>query len=230
MSDEAIEEWDATGTIDEDKPEPDPRETLEEKYPDVDIPHLSAVVQLLYLEGKEIRDIEYIEATPYVIVNLKGEEYLILNEDEADEKTEEEIAKMLDEDVRSLSGEWRNFINNSDDFDNLLAEKVTEYIDAIREEPAPAGDGTTELDQQMMEAGVTTEPEFEIYLVNKWSPSGDSAEWYLDEYGDQAFNEIADIDTVGLAQHILVAEGKGAVLSEDGEELKLGHGYFAYKQ
>lgn len=228
MSDEAIEEWNATGTIDEDKPEPEPRETLEERFPNVDVPHLTAVVELLYRTGFEVREIEYIDATPYVTVGLKGEEWLILNDDEADEKATEEVEEMLDSDLNALPSSWKDFINNGDDFNNLLAEKVMEYIDAIREEPADE-QGMTELDQQMAEAGVATEQEFEVAMTNKWAPNGDAAQWYIDEYGDQAFKEIADIDVESYVNHIIVTEGRGAILSEDGEEMSLGHNYYAYR-
>lgn len=226
MSDEAIEEWNATGTIDKD--EPITTSTLEERFPDVDVPHLSALVELLYRTGMEIRNIEYVDATPYVDVGLKGQEWLILNDDEADEKAREEVEKMLDSDLNSLPSSWKEFVNNGDDFTNLLAEKVMEYIDAIREEPADDM-GTTELDKEMQEAGLATEEEFADYIASKWVPSGDATQWYVDEYGDQAFRELADIDVDSYINHIIINEGRGAILSEDGDELNLGHGYYAYQ-
>jgi hypothetical protein len=205
-------------------------DSLVDLFPDVDKPHLSAVVQLLYAIGKDVEDIEDIEATPYVKVNVGGEEWVVLNDDEADQYAEDEVAKILDENgTGSFNVEWKDFVDNIDDFDNALAEKALEYIDAIREEPGTE-EGLTELDQQMVEAGMATEEEFQVYLVNKWSPSGDAPSWYNTEYGSDAFKELASIDTEALAKHILIVEGRGSIISgTDQEELKLEHGYFAYQ-
>lgn len=219
--------------IEDDQEKEKPTEsTIEDLFPDVDRPHLTAVISLLYTIGKEISSIEYIDATPYVTVDVGGETWLILNDSEADTKAQEEIAETLDNGDFDAFGEevqWKDYIDNIDEFDNALAQKAIDYIDGIREQPGPE-EGMSELDMEMAEAGMTTEEEFQVFLVNKWAPSGDAAAWYRSEYGNDAFKELAEVNTDALAQHILVVEGRGSILAdEDGDEVDLGHGYFGYR-
>lgn len=207
------------------------RETLEDKFPDVDMPHLQAVIQLLYATGNEIDDIEFIDASPYVRVEVGGEEWLVMSDGEADEYVEEDIGEMFDDmGMEGFNVNWPDFIENAGDFDTALAESVDSYIENIRDEAPSDPSFATRLDEEMTAAGAANEEEFEDYLASQWVPDGDNIQWYINEFGMEAFKELANIDTTALAKHVVETDGRGQVISSyDGEEVDLSKGYYGYR-
>jgi hypothetical protein len=208
------------------------KEALEDLYPDVDMPHLQTVIQLLYHTGYEIDDIESMDATPYVRVYVGGEEWFIMSDTEADEYAEEDAENLFDEmEMDALPGDWPDFIMNKDDFDSALAEAIQNYIETAREEPS--NDPTTydsKLDEEMAGANTASEQDFEDYLTTQWVPDGDVIQWFISEYGHEAFKETANVDTAALAKHIMETDGRGSIISDyNGEEIDLGKGYYAYR-
>ena len=207
------------------------KETLEDKFPDVDMPHLEAVIQLLYHTGNEIKDIEFIDPTPYVRVEVGGEEWFIMNMDEVNDYIGEEVESLFDASgMEMLNLNWLDFIINRDDFTKTLAEDIQAYIDSVREEPPlDPTNFTSRLDEEMAEGGAANEEEFEDYLTSQWVPDGDIIAWYIEKYGEDAFKDLADVDYELLAKHLIETDGRGSVIAKNGEEVDLGKGYYAYR-
>jgi len=211
------------------KEKPISTDTLGDRFPDVDVPHLGAVVQLLYHIGKEIEDIESIEATPYVKVNVGGEEWIILNKDEIEEYVEGDVENTFNEMGMDAFGvNWKDFVTNTSDFDEALAEYATNYIEGLQDR-GNEEDGTSRLDQEMQEAGVASEEEFASFLANKLASEGEAMEWYAREFGPEEFIRRASVDFLALAKHLIITDGVGSIISVDGEELDLEKGYSGFR-
>lgn len=206
---------------------------LEDAFPDVDVPHLTALVQLLYQTGNNVEDIEDVDATPYVNVSFKdGSEYYIMEDSEADEFARKDVEEMFDDMGRdAFNVQWEDFVMNEGDFEMALNETIDNYIEDIREE---AGDdpesGGTRLDEEMIRANAASEDEFHDYLASQWCPDEDYIHWYVDEFGNEAFMEFASVDIEALAKYVIDTDGRGNIIAGyDGYEIDLPGGYYAYR-
>lgn len=216
-------------TIGQEKEKPVATDTLGDRFPDVDVPHLGAVVQLLYNLGKDVKDIEDIEATPYVKVEVSGETWLILNKDEAEEYVEGDVENTFNEmGTDAFDVNWKDFVTNTSDFDEALSEYAADYIESLKEEGSEENE-ISRLSQEMEEAGVVSEEEFASYLINKLAPDGDTMTWYINEFGPAEFVRMADADFVALTNHLVITEGVESIIAADGEKIDLEKGYSGFR-
>jgi hypothetical protein len=205
---------------------------MEDRFPDVDKPHLEAIIQLLYHLGVNVDDIHNVNATPYVEVEVGHETWLVMSDQEADECAEESVIDTFEEGgEKGFTVEWKDFVLNEGDFDTTLDDTVQNYIDNIREEPS--NDPTTfdnKLDEEMVAKNVASEEEFADQLKEDWLGNSTPIEWYIEEFGSEAFKEFAQVDTTKLAKYIIETDGRGSVIVEQGgDEVELPNDYYAYK-
>jgi len=205
---------------------------MEDRFPDVDGPHLEAIVQLLYHLGYNVDDIHDVDPSPYVEVTIGHETWLVMSDQEADECAEESVIDTFEEGgEKGFTVEWKDFVLNEGDFDTTLDDTVQNYIDNIREEPS--NDPTTfdnKLDEEMVAKNVASEEEFADQLKEDWLGNSTPIEWYIEEFGSEAFKEFAQVDTTKLAKYIIETDGRGSVIVEQGgDEVELPNDYYAYK-
>jgi hypothetical protein len=205
---------------------------MEDRFPDVDKPHLEAIVQLLYHLGVNVDDIHNVNATPYVEVEVGNETWIIMSDQEADEFAEENVINTFEEmGEEGFTVEWKDFVLNEGDFDTSLQETVDNYIENIREEVSD--DPTTfsnRLDEEMVAHNVASEEEFADQLREDWLGDSTPIEWYIKEFGSEAFKEFAQVDTTKLAKYVIESDGRGSVIAGyDGDEVELGKDYYAYR-
>ena len=106
-----------------------------------------------------------------------------------------------------------NFVDESY-FEDLLREDMQYYIDEIRQEESDDPDKYDDrLEEEMNEHGYDDEDEFKESLVDD---HGNPIEWYIDNYGDSAFNEIAH-------DHVDEANAIKWVQEQDGDSLVGGN-------
>ncbi len=205
---------------------------MEDRFPDVDKPHLEAIVQLLYHLGVNVDDIHNVNATPYVEVEVGNETWFVMSDQEADEFAEESVENSFsDVGQEGFNVEWKDFVLNEGDFDTALQETVDNYIENIREEVS--NDPTTfdnRLDEEMVAHNVVSEEEFGDALKEDWLGSGTAIDWYIEEFGDDAFREFAQVDATKLAKYVIESDGRGSVIAGyDGDEVELSKDYYAYR-
>lgn len=207
-------------------------EALEDMFPDVDVLHLSAIVKLLDNLGMNVEDIESVDATPYVRIYVAGQEWVVMNDTEADEYATQSAEDSLEElGTEGLNITWKDYVTNEDDFETACIEQLDNYINDIAEEQSKEPDMfPSRLEEEMHYADVADRDSFLQYLIEKAVPNDDYVQWYIDEFGDEAFMGLAALDTEGIAKYIVDTDGRGSVISSyDGEEVELSTGYSAFR-
>ena len=204
---------------------------MEDRFPDVDAPHLEAIVQLLYHLGYNVGDIHNVDPSPYVEVEVGHETWFIMNDQEADEFAEQSVVDTFEETGQEgFSVEWKDFVLNEDDFETALSESVDNYIENIREEPSSDPEFETRLDEEMAKKNVASEEEFADQLREDWQGNDSIIDWYIREFGDEAFKQFAQVDSTKLAKYVIESDGRGSVIAGyDGDEVELGKDYYAYR-
>lgn len=208
-------------------------ESPAEIFPDVDKPHIEGLMSLLAYLGYEIPDIVDLDSTPYVKVEFSGgEEYFIMNDQEADEFAEEDIENLFDDvGMEGFNVNWPDLIENVGDFEMALDEDIDSYIEDIKEEISDDPQYATRLDQEIGEAGLATEEEYAAQMKDqRIRQYGSAIDWFVDEFGQEEFKSIAIVDTAALAKEVMDTDGRGHIIAGyDGDEIELGNGWYAYR-
>ena len=204
---------------------------MEDRFPDVDGPHLEAIVQLLYHLGYNVDDIHDVDPTPYVEVEVANESWFVMSDSEADEFAENSVEESFEEmGQEGFNVEWKDFVLNEGDFDTAIQDSVDNYIENIREEPATDPTFDSRLEEEMVAKNAATEEEFGDALRDDWLGNSTPIEWYIDEFGNEAFKEFAQVDTTALAKYVIETDGRGSVIAGyDGDEVELSNNYYAYR-
>lgn len=160
------------------------------------------------------------------------EDVLIVDEDGRDEEFKEYQNNLIDEiGINGFSENFKEWIyNNAIDkewFDDVLKEMMENYIEDIKYED-------DRLDEEMEEAGVTTEEEFLDYLIES---SDDSIQYFINTFGEEEFKEVIEkndlVDREKVIEEIKEWDGYSCLPSYDGVEHEYyidGELYFLYRQ
>ena len=160
------------------------------------------------------------------------DDVLIVNEDGREEEFRDYQNNLIDDiGINGFSEnfkEWiyNNAINNKW-FDDVLKEMMENYIEDIKYEEG-------RLDEEMGEAGVSTEEEFLGYLIES---SGDSIKYYIEMFGEEEFRDVIEkndlVDREKVIEEIKEWDGYSCLAIYDGVEHEYyidGELYFLYRQ
>ena len=143
----------------------------------------------------------------------EGNQFAVGSEEDVSEAGYMHIEGLVDDIGWSGFAEWvwqyikENFVDESY-FEDLLRDDMQYYIDEIRQEEADDSDKYEDrLEEEMNEHGYDDEDEFKESLVDD---HGNPIDWYIDNYGDSGFNEIA-------AEHVDEANAIKWVQEQDGD-------------
>lgn len=198
-------------------------EALTEDYRDTE--RISALATYLEVDEDSIQPVTYASN----IFEVEGAEWAVFTEDEAEKVAKEDIENLYDDiGMDSFTPWFRDWIyDNAVDrewFEEALRESFENYVADIKDED-------DRLQQEMDDVGVDTEEEFIDYLV---STAGDPIEYYVDNFGSDAFRDICSqnnlIDIDAVAEKAIEEDGVAHFIATyDGEEVDLGDGLFAYR-
>lgn len=175
----------------------------------------------------EVENMEEVEID--TIMEVDGEEYLVLTEDEAETRFHEQERELIEELGLSAFNEWAsnyimdNFLDR-DYFDEILRESMENYIEGIKDEEG-------RLEEEMEEVGVENEEDYIDYLILN---AGDSIQYYKNNFGDDGLQDLINrnesiLDIDGIIEYIEEVDGRGGLLaSYDGQEheVKVDGEYF----
>lgn len=119
-------------------------------------------------------------------------------------------------------------------FQEAMEESNQSYIDDIRDEAASSDEFESRLEEEMADAGVTTEEEYLEHLNNNYA---DPIDWYRDNFGDEDFNQVVKekglVDLDAVAEGVVETDGPAnALAGYDGKEVEWefdGNYYYIYR-
>ena len=182
-------------------------------------------------EGENIDSIEIVDENT---IEVNGQTYLVLDDEEADNYYYDYQKGLIDD--LGLDGfndyfkDW--IIDNCIDeehFFNMMNECNEFYLDDIENEGSLTHDNR--LEEEMEENGCADRDEYLELLNNNY----DSAvEWYRDNFGDNMLSDyikeheyLIDWDTV--IEECKSVDGRGIISDYDGCEIELEDWFFAYR-
>ena len=159
--------------------------------------------------------------------------YLVVNEEERQEEFYNYQMGLIDDlGIKSFS-EWaKEYILNNfvdvDYFEEIQRECNEGYLEDIKEEPASNEEYDNRLDEELAESDLENEEEY-LNLLCK----DDAIEWYLFNFGDEAFNKLIIENNLINWNDVIVwiseVDGYNCLASYDGEELELNNNLYAYR-
>ncbi len=231
------------------------REAETVSWEDIDDDKIVALAQHLDMTAEEAMD-TISEERGDCSYSVGRTDYLVCDDNEADRLTEEYIENLIDDIGISAFNGWENYVK-SDWFEDALREMEESYAYEIENER----DRTygNRLIQEMYDAGIIDDDDFEQdedgdpiydeftgnidsardeyidYLVDR---DGDPVEYYKDNFGDDAFNNVVTKNNlVAIDAFIIYAisvDGRGHFLNRyDGVEYEENVGretYYIYEQ
>jgi len=203
-------------------------------------------------------DVEDIENTGIDLYKVDGDEYLVLTDEEATEKAEEEIQNVFDDlgldSFTDSFKEWimNNCVSTGKVYDWML-DSYRSYVDDIELE----NDYTfgNRLIQELYDNGLLEDEDFEVEdgeilydelrdssildskkeeYANQLASTMDPMDWLKEIYSEKDLAKlIVDedmIDMEALIEECIRLDGRGHFIAYyDGNELDLGNGLFAYQ-
>ena len=182
-------------------------------------------------EGENIDSIEIVDENT---IEVNGQTYLVLDDEEADNYYYDYQKGLIDD--LGLDGfndyfkDW--IIDNCIDeehFFNMMNECNEFYLDDIENEGSLTHDNR--LEEEMEENGCADRDEYLELLNNNYDSAVD---WYRDNFGDNMLSDyikeheyLIDWDTV--IEECKSVDGRGAISDYDGCEIELEDWYFAYR-
>ena len=182
-------------------------------------------------EGENIDSIEIVDENT---IEVNGQTYLVLDDEEADNYYYD-YQKGLIEDL-GLDGfndyfkDW--IIDNcidEDHFFNIMNECNEFYLDDIENEGSLTHDNR--LEEEMEENGCADRDEYLKLLNNNYDSAVD---WYRDNFGDNMLTDYIKehdylIDWDEVIEECKSVDGRGTISDYDGCEIELEDWYFAYR-
>lgn len=183
------------------------------------------LVEVLNWFGDNVdSDIQSVEILSGTHVEINGQEYMALTEDEAKEEFIRHQEDLLDEMGLGAFSEWarnhilENFVDK-EWFDEALRESCEGYAEDIKHEE-------NRLQEEMEERGCDTEEEFVESLCEDYR---DGLEWYVEHFGYDQLKEVCEknglLDTDEIIDWIEETDGRGCLASYDGIENESGDIY-----
>lgn len=159
--------------------------------------------------------------------------YLVVDEEERQEEFYNYQMGLIDDLGLKSFSEWgREYILNNfvdiDYFEEIQRERNEGYLEDIKEEPASNEEYDNRLDEELTELDIENEEEY-LNLLCK----DDAIEWYLFNFGDEAFNKLVIENDLINWDDVIVwiseVDGYNCLASYDGEELELNNNLYAYR-
>jgi len=192
----------------------------DEVMKDIDDPLIKAIMAAYGDDvGEHLQDTEdgYHQMSLYE--DDDNNQFAVGSEEDVNEAGYMHIEGLVDDIGWSGFSDWvweyikENFVDESH-FEDLLRDDMQYYIDEMREEEAYDPDKYEDrLEEEMNEHGYDDEDEFKESLVDD---HGNPIEWYIDNYGDSGFNEIA-------SEHVDEANAIKWVQEQDGDSFVAGN-------
>lgn len=184
-----------------------------------------------------------------------GEEYLVVNEDEAREEVIRDVESLIDDlGINAFTPEFQEWIldnaaGNSEWFDEALRESEESYAYDIESESG-SGNYANRLVEECVEAGIISEEdltetddgldytgekdlkeEYADYLVDQ---AGNPLEWFKDNFGKEEFGkaarDYANLDIEAIADEVIDQDGYANELARyDGKQIDLDGGWMAFR-
>lgn len=178
-----------------------------------------------------------------VFETTDGEEYYVVDENEAYQLAKEDIENLFDDlGLDSFTESFQQWIldNAVEDngwFSDALREMEESYVEDIKYE------GEDRLIEELIDAEIVesaeeyhedeegAEEKYVEYLIEN---AGDPVEFYRDNFGEKEFSDIVKdnnfIDIDAVAEECINVDGIAHFIARyDGDELDLGNGLFAYR-
>lgn len=193
-----------------------------------------------------------------VVETEDGEEYLVVDEDEARELATDSIKNFIDEcGIQGFTKDFQDWIISNavegDWFKDAQREGNEFYFDDILEEGSDKFENRAI--EELYERGIISDEDFEEddegnvdYSQFKGDPNdykddfvdamcedwSDPVEWFRDNFGDEQFTEVVTkqnlIDIDSVVDTCIEWDGIAHFIATyDGNELELEDGYFAYR-
>lgn len=200
-----------------------------------------------------VEEDEITEGYDDTVFEVNGEEYRVLDDDEADEAVVDEIESIIDdlglEAFTPAMQDWilDNAIDNPEWFDEALEEDMNYYVDAMSDdevvENAIDYDLIDEDDAYVEDEDGNQEinPELDIEdlgekLVQALVDNEEDAySWYVDTFGEKSVKDLIkngeiNLDCQAIAEECTNWDGRGHNLAYyDAEEIELDNGLYAYR-
>ncbi len=187
------------------------------------------------------------------VFDVNDEEYLVLDDDEADEAVVEDVENLVYdiglEAFTDAMQDWilENAVDNMDWFDDALEEDMNYYVDnmdddevveeAIRYDVIDEDDAYIEDEDGNQEIN----PELDLEDVGEKlvqaliDEQEDAYTWYVDNFGENSVRDLINDGTITLdyqaiADEVMSWDGRGnSLASYDGDEIELDNGLYAYR-
>ena len=182
-------------------------------------------------EGENIDSIEIVDENT---IEVNGQTYLVLDDEEADNYYYDYQKGLIDD--LGLDGfndyfkDW--IIDNCIDeehFFNIMNECNEFYLDDIENEESLTHDNR--LEEEIEENGCANRDEYLELLNNNYDSAVD---WYRDNFGDNMLTDYIKeheylIDWDEVIEECKSVDGRGTISDYDGCEIELEDWYFAYR-
>ena len=182
-------------------------------------------------EGENIDSIEIVDENT---IEVNGQTYLVLDDEEADNYYYD-YQKGLIEDlgIDGFNDYFKDWIIDNcideEHFFNIMNECNEFYLDDIENEGSLTHDNR--LEEEIEENGCKDRDEYLELLNNNYDSAVD---WYRDNFGDNMLTDyikeheyLIDWDTV--IEECKSVDGRGTISDYDGCEIELEDWYFAYR-
>lgn len=200
-----------------------------------------------------VEEDEITEGYDDTVFEVNGEEYRVLDDDEADEAVVDDIEILIDdiglEAFTPAMQYWivENAIDNVDWFDDALEEDMNYYVDDMDDdevvEEAIEYNVIDEDDAYIEDEDGNQEinPDLDIENLGEQlvdaliDEQSDAYDWYVDNYGEKSVRDLITdgtltLDYQAIADECVKWDGRGHNLaSYDGEEIELDNGLYAYR-
>lgn len=200
-----------------------------------------------------VEEDEITEGYDDTVFEVNGEEYLVLDDDEADEAVAEDIENLIDDvGLEAFTPAMKNWIvnmaiGNPDWFDEALEEDMNYYVGDMSDDDVVENAidyGVIDEDDAYIEdedGNQEIKPELDIEdlgekLVEELvSSEPDAYTWYVNNFGENSVRDLINdgtltLDYQAIADEVIGWDGRGQSLSSyDGQEIELDNGLYAYR-
>lgn len=200
-----------------------------------------------------VEEDEITEGYDDTVFEVNGEEYLVLDDDEADEAAVNDIENLIDEigleAFTPTMQYWivENAVGNNEWFDEALEEDMNYYVDDLSDDEVVENAidyGVIDEDDAYVEDEDGNEeinPDLDIEDLGEKlvqaliDEQGDAYTWYVDNFGERGVRDLIKdgtltLDYQAIADEVISWVGRGnSLASYDGDEIELDNGLYAYR-
>ena len=182
-------------------------------------------------EGENIDSIEIVDENT---IEVNGQTYLVLDDEEADNYYYDYQKGLIDDlGLDGFNDYFKDWIIDNcideDHFFNIMNECNEFYLDDIENEGSLTHDNR--LEEEIEENGCADRDEYLKLLNNNYDSAVD---WYRDNFGDNMLTDYIKeheylIDWDEVIEECKSVDGRGTISDYDGCEIELEDWYFAYR-